>query len=171
MKRFMWILAVSFLVLIPFGTNAQAQPKEVTETFTMTFYVTPKMLPLDEGRVRVNHEAFGIILSDTGSGLFHGATLHVLGGFTVEKGKYTDEQDWGVYTLPNGDKVFFTATATGEMTLEGGGQGKLTGTITGGTGKCAGIKGSSSSTRYSLRPAIQGIAQTYNKGTIRYTLP
>jgi hypothetical protein len=171
MNRFMWILAVSFLVLIPLGMQAQAQPKEVTEAVTTTFYVTPKMLPLDEGRVRVNHEAIGIVLSDTGSGLFHGATVHVLGGFTVEKGKYNDEQDWGVYTLQNGDKVFFTSTAAGEMKLEGGGEGKLTDTITGGTGKCAGIKGSSASTRQSLRPASQGIAQVYNKGTIKYTLP
>ena len=171
MKRFLWLGTVSFILLMPFGMQVQGQPKEVTEVVTSTAYATSKVLPLDEGRLRLDYDAIAIILSDTGSGLFHGATVRVLGGFTVEKGKYNDEQDWGVYTLQNGDKVFFTSTAAGEMKLEGGGEGKLTGTITGGTGKCAGIKGSSTSTRQSLRPASQGIAQVYNKGTIKYTLP
>jgi len=169
MNRFMWILAVSFLVLIPLGMQAQAQPKEVTEAVTTTFYVTPKMLPLDEGRVRVNHEAIGIVLSDTGSGLFHQATIRVLGGMTVEKGKYNDERSWGVYNLQNGDKIFFTGTAAGD--LKPGEEAKGVGTFTGGTGKCAGVQGSSTISRYQLRPALEGTAQSYSKGTVKYTLP
>jgi hypothetical protein len=171
MKRFMWLVTLSLVVLMPFGINVQAQPKEVTEVVTVTDYITAKMLPLDEGRVRVNHDSIGIALSDTESGLFHGATFHALGGFTVEKGKYNDGRAWGVYNLQNGDKVFYTATSTGERTLEGGGGAKGIQTFTGGTGKCAGIKGSITFTRYMLRPAIEGISQGYHKGTIKYTLP
>ncbi len=169
MKGFMSVLALSFLVMIPFGMQAQAQPKEVTEVVTITYYVTPKTLPLDEGRVRLNYESIGILLSDTGSGLFHGATIHALGGFTVEKGKSNDEQAWGVYNLQNGDKVFFTVAPAGEP--GGGGEAKGVATFTGGTGKCAGIKGSYTFTRYSLRPALEGIRQVYQKGTIKYMLP
>ncbi len=170
MKRFMWLATLSFVVLMSFGMDVQAQPKEVTETVTSTFYGIPKMLPLDEGRVRMSFESFGIVLSDTGSGLFHGATVRVLGGFTLEKGKYNDEQDWAVYNLQNGDKVFVTVTGAGEM-KPGAGEGKLIVTFTGGTGKCAGIKGGITFTRYGLRPALEGIIQVYQKGTIKYTLP
>jgi hypothetical protein len=171
MRRFTWILALGCLVLIVFVTQAQAQTKEVTEAVTGALYVTTKALPLEEGRVRIHYDAVGIELSDTGNGLFHQATAHVLGGFTVEKGAYSDDRGWGVLNLQNGDKVFYTQAGAGEMKTGEGAQGKVIGTITGGTGKCAGIKGSTIFTRQSVRPAVEGIGQTILKGTITYTLP
>lgn len=171
MKRFLWLATVSFVLLIFFGMDVQAQPKEVTEAVTGAYYVTAKRLPLDEGRVRLSYDAIGVVLSDTGGALFHQATGHILGGFTAEKGTYNDDRGWGVYNLQNGDKVFYTQVGAGVMKPEGGGQAKITGTITGGTGKCAGIKGSTTFTRYSLRPAAEGTGQTIMKGTITYTLP
>lgn len=119
----------------------------------------------------MNYELIGITLSDTGSGLFHGATYHALGGFTAEEGKYNDEQGSGVYTLQNGDKVFVTFTGAGEIKPGGGGEGKGIETFTGGTGKCAGIKGSNTTTWHSLRPAVEGTGQLYVKEIIKYTLP
>jgi hypothetical protein len=171
MKRSICFATFSFVLLMSFGMHVQAQPKEVTEVVTNTGYVTQKILPLDEGRVRVSYEAIGIVLSDTGSGLFHEATVHTLGGLTVEKGKTSDQQSWGVYNLQNGDKVFFASAAAGDPKSEGGGEQKGIITLTGGTGKCAGIKGTMTFTRYGLRPAGEGIVQNYMKGTIKYTLP
>ena len=159
------------VLLMSFGMDVQSQPKEVTDAVTVTYYVTPKTLPLDEGRVRLNYESVGILISDTGGGLFHGATIHALGGFTVEKGRSNDEQAWGVCNLQNGDKVFFAVTPVGEMGPGGRDEAKGVATFTGGTGKCAGIKGSYTFTRHSLRPALEGIRQVYQKGTIKYTLP
>jgi len=81
----------------------------VTEAVTGALYGSaPKILLLDEGRVRLNYDMIGIALSDTGGGLFHQATSHSLGGFTIEKDTFTDEQGWGVFNLQNGDKVFYT---------------------------------------------------------------
>lgn len=57
------------------------------------------------------------------------------------------------------------------MKREGGGQGKGIITFTGGTGKCAGIKGGETYTWLSLRPALEGTGQLYVKGNIKYTLP
>ena len=170
MKRFMWLATVSFVLLMSFGMDIQAQPTEVTEVVTTTMYSTAKVLPFAEGRFRLNYEIIGITLSDTGSGLFHKATSRVLGGFTAEKGTYNDEQAWGVYNLQNGDKVFFTVTGAGEI-KPGGGEGKGIITFTGGTGKCAGIKGGDTFTWWALRPALEGTAQLYSKETIKYTLP
>ena len=172
MKRFVWLSILSFVLLVSFGMHVQAQPKEITEVITHTVLGTGKILPLDEGRVRMSIDAVGIVLSDTGSGLFHGATSQALGGRTLEKGKFNDEQIWGVYNLQNGDKVFFTATSAGEMKPGGAGGGaKGIETFTGGTGKCAGIKGTVTFTRYGIRPAVEGTGQAYMKGTITYTLP
>jgi hypothetical protein len=151
--------------------SIQAQPEEVTEAVTSTWYVTPKIIRLGEESFRLNYDAIGITLSDTGSGLFHQATIRVLGGFTVQKGKYNDEQAWGIYHLQNRDCIFFTATGTGERKLQEGSAGKGIATFTGGTGKCVGIKGSCTFTRYGLRPALDGTGQTYQKETINYTLP
>ena len=174
MKRFTWLLVLNFVLLMSFGMSVQAEPKEMTEVVTAAGYVTPEMLPLNGGRYRVNFDAIGMLLSDTGSGLFHQATSRILGGFTLEKDKYNDEQGWGVYTLQDGDKVFFTSTGAGRLEPLGVGEGKVIETFTGGTGKCTGIKGSSTFTRHGLRPVyvpteMKGLF--YMKGTIKYTLP
>jgi hypothetical protein len=49
--------------------------------------------------------------------------------------------------------------------------GKGTGTITGGTGKAAGIQGRFNINRTVVRTALEGVGQNYTKGTIKYTLP
>jgi hypothetical protein len=170
MKKSILILVLSLVLLAASGLDAQAQPKEVTEPATTTFYVTAKVLPLDEGRLYMTYEAIGVTVNDRGEGLFHNATIRSLGGMTVEKGIYKDERGWGVYNLQNGDKVFFTYTWSGEIKA-GVGIGKGTVTFAGGTGKCAGIQGSFESTRYSPRSAVEGIGQSYTKANIKYKLP
>lgn len=145
--------------------------KEVTESLTNIYYVTPKILPLGEGRVAMTYEAFGVTLSDTTEGLFHNATSRVLGGMTFEKNVYNDERGWGVWNLRNGDKVSFTFTFAGEANPSGVGSAKGTVTITGGDGKAAGIRGSFELTRTMVHSALVGIGQGYTKATIKYTLP
>ncbi len=178
MKGLTWLLVVVFFVLIPFGMQAQAQSKEVTERITYVNYVTMKTLPLDDGRARMHYDVIGIALTDTGKGLFHQAAVHVLGGFTAEKGKYNDDRGWGYFYLENGDKVFYTQSGVGEIVPPGTPwdptrEGKIAATITGGTGKCAGIKGSATLTRRPVaHPVVEApIAQIIMKGTITYTLP
>ena len=171
MKGFIWLLALSSLVLIPFGMQAQAQPEEVGEAVTTTYKVTSKALPLEEGRVRMNYEGTGLAVTSTGEGLFHGATVRTLGGMSMEKGVFNNERSWGVWTLQDGDKVFFTAAFAGEAKPGGVGEANGMVTITGGTGKCAGIQGSFPVTRYTGGPAVEGVTQSYVKATIIYTLP
>jgi len=145
--------------------------KEVTESLTNIYYVTPKILPLGEGRVAMTYEAFGVTLSDTTEGLFHNATSRVLGGMTFDKTIYNDERGWGVWNLRNGDKVSFTFTFAGEGSPSGIGSAKGTVTITGGDGKAAGIRGSYELTRTMVHSALVGIGQGYTKAKIKYTLP
>jgi hypothetical protein len=170
MKKSIWILGLTLVLFFIFGLNAHAQPKEVTEPVTTTWYATAKVLPLEEGRLYMSYEAFGVNVNDTGEGLFHNATSRVLGAMIIEKGIYKDERGWGVFNLQNGDKVFYSYTNSGEVKPGGIGTAKVTFTFTGGTGKCAGIKGGFEGTRYSIRPAFEGVGQSYNKGNIKYKL-
>jgi hypothetical protein len=168
MKKSILILVLSLVLLAAFGLDALAQTtKEGTESFTTSYYGTSKIVPLGEGRAHSAYEAIGVTVSDTGEGLFHGATVHVLGNMTIEKGVYNDDKFYGVFNLVNGDKVFFTGTTAGKA----GGLGKGTATLIGGTGKCAGIQGSYEFTRNPLRPAMEGIGQSYTKAKIQYKLP
>ena len=171
MKKFIWILGLCLVSLFIFGFNAYAQPKEGVESATSTFYATSKVLPLEEGRMALTYEAFGVMISDTGEGLFHNATARNLGVLTIEKGAYNDERGWGVYNLQTGDKVFFTYTLTGVVRPGGIGTGKGTGTLTGGTGKLTNIQGSYEFTRTMVRSAVEGIGQSYTKMKIQYKLP
>ncbi len=168
MKKSILILGVYLVLLVVFGSDALAQTsKEGTESTTTPYYVTSKTVPLGEGRAHITYEAIGVTITDTGKGLFHGATVRSLGSMTVEKGVYNDEKIYGVFNLVNGDKVFFTVTMAGKL----GDIGKGTVTLIGGTGKCAGIQGSYEITRNPLRPAMEGIIQSYTKGKIQYKLP
>jgi hypothetical protein len=171
MKKSILVLGLSLVLLLTFGINVQAQPKEVTEPITTIFYITSKTLPLGEGIFYMSYEGIGTTVTDTGEGLFHNATIRVLGGMKFEKGSYKDERGWGVWNLQNGDKVFITFKFAGAVKPGGVGFAKGTVTITGGTGKAAGIQTSYEATRTTVRSAIEGIGQSYTKGTIKYTLP
>ena len=171
MKKYIWILGLTLILLFAFGLNVQAQSKEVTESVTTTYYSTLKVVPLGVDRAAMSYDAVGLTISDTGQGLFHQATIRIIGSLTVEKGKFTDERGSGVWNLMNGDKVFMTVKATGEAAKPGMvGITKGTVTIIGGTGKCSGIKGSFEFTRYAL-PPIEGVIQSYVKANVKYTLP
>jgi len=172
MRKSILILGLSLVLLLAFGLSVHAQSKEVTESGITTYYVTGKVLPLGEGLLRMDYEATGLTVIEAGDGLFHNATVRVLGGMTIEKGLYKDDRGWGVFNLQNGDKVFYKYTFTGEVKPKGVGIGKGNVTITGGTGKCTGIKGSFESTRYTPRtPSTEGVGLSYTKGKFTYTLP
>ncbi|MGA2332545.1 MAG: hypothetical protein ABSG75_12370 [Syntrophales bacterium] len=69
------------------------------------------------------------------------------------------------------DEVFYTYKFAGQQKPGGMGSAKGTGTITGGTGKAAGIQGSFEMTRTVVRSSVEGIGQNYVKSTTKYTLP
>ncbi|MEN6319974.1 MAG: hypothetical protein ABFD82_14615 [Syntrophaceae bacterium] len=171
MKKSILVLGLSLVLLLTFGINVQAQDKEVSETGTTTFYNTFKIIPLGEGIFYMTYEGIGTTVSDTGGGLFHNATIRVLGAMKIEKGIYKDERGWGAYNLQNGDKVFVTYEMSGAVKQGGAGFAKGTGTIIGGTGKAAGIQGIVELNRTGVRSGIEGVGQSYTKKRINYTLP
>lgn len=169
MKKSILVLILSFVLLAISGLDAQAQPKEAIEPVNVSWYVTAKVVSLGADRIYMTYEAIGLTVTDTGEGLFHGATARVLGGMTIEKGFYNDEYGCGVWNLPNGDKVFITLKMAGKAGT--GGVAKGTFTIIGGTGKCAGIQGGMEGTRTMVQTALEGAGQSFLKGKLQYKLP
>jgi len=170
MKKPILILVLSLILIAVFGLDVQAQPKEATESLTITWYVTTKVVPLGQDRIYLTYEAIGVNVTDTGEGLFHGATARALGGMTIEKGFYNDEYGCGVWNLQNGDKVFINYKFAGKAGT--GGTAKGTYNILGGTGKCAGIQGKSDEgTRVMVQGALEGMGQSLLKTKLQYKLP
>jgi hypothetical protein len=177
MKKSIWILGLCLASLFIFGLNVHAQSNEVTESVTTGYYGTSKALPLGSdtqygpARGYATWETFGVIVSDTGEGLFHNVTIRCIGTnfWVLEKGSYENE-GYCAYTLKDGEKVFLKIKFGGKL-------GKPmppsqgTAQIIGGTGKYAGIEGRTEYTGYSLRPSAEGIMQSYNKAKIIYKLP
>ena len=168
MKKSISLSVLSLAFLFSFVLGAQAQSgKEIIEPVTSTWYATFKDLPLNKGCVFRTWEAFGIVMSDTGTGLFHGATVRCVGSVYVDNGVFEGDVAYGYYLLQSGDKVFFKTT----FVRKPGNPTKATTTLIGGTGKCVGIQGSYDLVGYSLKPAMEGIGQSYNKLNIKYQLP
>jgi len=175
MKKSIWILGLGLVLLFIFGLNVHAQSNEVTESVTTGYYGTSKVLPLGPvgaygpDRGYATWESFGVIVSDTGEGLFHNATIRCTGVNFWEKGGFENE-GYCAYTLKDGEKVFLKANFGGKLGMPmPPAQG--TAKMIGGTGKYVGIEGRTEYTSYFLRPSAEGIMQSYNKAKIIYKLP
>ena len=98
MKKAIWILGLCLASLFIFGLNVHAQSNEVTESVTTGYYVTFKTFPLGPDRGYMPWENFGVVISDTGEGLFHGVTIHCAGANFWEKWSFESE-GYCAYTL------------------------------------------------------------------------
>jgi hypothetical protein len=147
-------------------------PKEGSGTGVAIGSVTIKVLPLGKDRAQMSWEFLGANVADEGKGLAHNCSIRCVGGATYVDGMPEAYLNSCVVTRPDGDQYFMTekvTSSTGPATK--GGVTKGISTITGGTGKLAGITGTGEWTRYGVRPAMEGTVQTVTRGKITYKLP
>jgi hypothetical protein len=142
-------LAVS-VAFVPFSSSEMA--KEGTTSGTTYWITNFTMLPMGQEILQINYEGWGVAVSDTGEGLLHNASAHVVGGLLSVKGVYENDSGLCSLTRPDGDQIFLTYKTSGES----GKSGKGTFTYVGGTGKFVGIQGSGEFTRHMLRPPTKG---------------
>jgi len=166
--RLLVILSLITLTVFGFDNIARGQ-NEVTESVTTSYYGTSKVVPLGPDRVYVTWESFGVVVSDTGGGLFHNTTIRCAGAYLAEKGSWESDV-YGFYTLKDGEKVFVSGKFGGKMGMPPP-PANGTAKFIGGTGKYSGIQGGTEYTSYFLRPSAEGITQSYNKAKIIYKLP
>ena len=152
MKKIIVASVLALAVLIAFAPFSSAEMAKEGSDSGITYAITKyTVLPMGKGVVQINYEGWGINRSDTGEGLLHNATTHVVGGLLAVKGVYKDS-GMTCFTRPDGDQVFITYKTSGVL----GKPGKGTFTYVGGTGKFVGIQGSGEFTRNSLRPPAKG---------------
>lgn len=162
-------IAVVAMVL---GMHAAAEeplalPKEGSSAGTAMGSGTLKVLPMGAA-VQIAWEWLGAHQSEDPRALLHGASVRCVGSVLAVNGEYRTYTNSCVFTRPDGDQVFVAeAAASGRM----GGSSQGTGTILGGTGKVAGITGTTEFTRMVIRPAMEGTFQTITRSKASYKLP
>ena len=174
MKTISLVSIVILVLFIAFMATVEAQiPKEGTTSYTSIYSGTYKAIGMGQERFQMTYEHTGAMISDTGEGIFHSATLHCIGSMYVVNGNYDDNSGFCIVTCPDGDKAFSTYKSTGNM-VKGG---KQTNTYVGGTGKLIGLQGGSEATMTSLRASgppgspYQGSYQGLSKSKGQYKLP
>jgi hypothetical protein len=147
-------------------------PKEGSGTGVAIGSVTLKVLPLGKDRSQMTWEFLGANVADDGKGLAHNTSIRCIGSALYVEGVPEGYVNSCAVTRPDGDQYFMTEKLTSSTgPAAKGGISKGTSTITGGTGKLAGITGTSEWTRYGVRPAMEGTVQTITRGKITYKLP
>ena len=168
MKKVSVVLGLCFFLSMIFVVGVMAQlPKEGTTSSINAFSGTFKMIAMGQERAQLNYETIGVIVGDS-EHIWHNASFRCIGGMHVVRGVYEDDSGFCVTTRPDGDQVFMTYKASGKM----GAVSKGTGVFVGGTGKLAGIQGTTEFTRYNApKPAAEGTFQGYNRIKGSYKLP
>jgi hypothetical protein len=166
-------LAVAFVSgMVMAAEEPLPLPKEGVGTGVAIGSVTLKVLPLGKDRTQMSWEFLGANLDDAGKGLGHNTSIRCVGAALYVVGIPENYTNSCVFTRPDGDQYFTTdkLSASSGLAMKGGvTQG--TSAITGGTGKLAGITGAVEWTRYGVRPALEGTAQTVTRGKTSYKLP
>ena len=166
------IIVASLLTLafsVAFGAVANAEmAKEGTGSGTCMYSGTFELIPLDKEHVVMTYEAKGACVSDTGKGPFNNVSLYNVGTIYLEKGV---GRVLGYITLtdPDGDKVLIEVkedNAKPEPTVNSG-----TGKYLCGTGKFAGIEGTTEYKRWFVRPATKDTFQQISKTKSSWKIP
>jgi len=169
MKRIVITVIVTFVLSIAAApTLGEEMAKEGTGSSKGYYIGSGQILAMEKERVQINYESFGIMVSDTGQGLFHNSVQQVLGGMHIANGTIKDA-GFIVITLTNGDKAFMTYEGSGKMERPPIVKGAFT--FVGGTGKVSGIQGGGEFTRYSLPPPAEGKSATFSVSKSHWKLP
>jgi hypothetical protein len=159
MKKIIITLALTLFLFVGFGLMAYAEMAKEGSGSGIHYVITKStVLPMGKGVVQVNYEGWGIVRDDTGKGILHNASSHLVGGVLLVKGAFKNDSGLICFTRPDGDQVFATYKASGVL-----GKGvKGTTTYIGGTGKCVGIQGSGEFTRNHLPRPAKGFGASIN---------
>jgi hypothetical protein len=170
--RIIFVGALSLILLTALGIdNIACAQDEIVESLTGSVYTTVKILPMTPRGAYGIWESYGVVVSDTGEGLFHGVTNRCAGAWFFEKGSWEGE-GYCSYTMKDGEKIFLSLKNSGKSPgPPPHPPSQLTGKFIGGTGKYSVIQGEVEATSYDLRSSSEGASQGYNKSKIRYRLP
>ncbi len=175
MRKAIGATFLGLVSLLAVGVAAQEPPpiaRSGSSTMVSAGSATVKALPLGKDRLQLTWEYLGVNTDDSGKGINHNTSVRCLGSAHFVNELYQEYTNACVFTRTDGDQIFTTekfTESTGPMSK--GGALKGTSVITGGTGKLAGITGSSEWVRYGVRPGLEGTVQTVTRAKSSYKLP
>jgi len=160
---------LTFALLGTFGLLANAQMAKEGEGICKTAMSwTMKAIPMGKERVHASFEVTGVVVEAPADSPLYNATFYALGSVHAIKGAY-EESGFIRWTRPDGDQVFATYNAAGNMVS---GERKITQAFVGGTGKCTGITGGAEMTGVrGLRPATNEIHMSVSVGKYHWKIP
>lgn len=162
MKRVIVASILSFVLLFAFGMVAYGEmAKEGSLSGTVTYAGSHKIIPLDKEHFVLTYENFGVRVSDSKEGPFHGMSTHNMGVMYFENG--VGRLRGYIFNIDkDGDKVIMELTEEASQLSPKPTSG--TAEIIGGTGKFKGIEGNMEYTRRTMMPAAKGTHQAISKG-------
>ena len=167
MKKIIVASVLALAVFIAFAPFSNAEmAKEGSAEGKAYYTVMVNVLPLEKGRAQLNYTAHTINSFADKDSPFYNTTGKCLGSLHVVKGEF-NESGSCVLIRRGGDKIFITYKAKRKP----GGTIKGTITITGGTGKCAGIQGGGEFTRYSLPRLEEAVHMSYSELKFNWKMP
>ncbi len=153
MKKFLLMSVLSLVLTITLGVEGFAQgKKEITFSGTHYWSSTPKVFQVDPDRAIRNPELFGVRVNDSGDGLFHGASVHIVAVAYSSK-VFNGFRGYETWTDKDGDKVIWELSDTPP------GASSSPGRLIEGTGKYTGWQGT---IEYTLQ-----YPKSFPPGTIR----
>ncbi len=165
MKKVQWIIVLSLVLAIAWGEESFAQAKkEMTFSGTHYFASTPKVFPLEPGRIIMQSEMMGVRVNDSGDGPFHGASVHIV-MVSYRSKEYNGTRGYETWTDKDGDKVIW------ELLDTPAGTSKSPARLLGGTGKYAGWQGTVEYTLTFPKPFPEGTGRGICREHIKLILP
>jgi hypothetical protein len=168
MKR-SWIVSIAvFCLIVPWSYVLGAElAKQGEGTFKMAHTGTYKLLPMGNDRSEAIFEASGLVVEAPENSPLYKASYLVFGSSHRVKDDY-QERGSVRYIRPDGDEVFLTYEAVGKVGVER----KSKATFVGGTGKCAGITGTSEATSImGIKPPREGMSAGSSSGKFNWKIP
>jgi hypothetical protein len=158
------VVAGTLICVVPIMSAAAqvALPKEGTIEFKQSFQGPYQRVALEGEFVQLTYDTQGTLVAVHPGGFGDGMTARCIGSARVVKGSLESEIGACEYTDGAGDKLYMSYTGHATETP---GRTVSRGLYVGGTGKYAGIAGTSESTRQTYR----GTSEVHTKGS--YKLP
>jgi hypothetical protein len=165
MKKCLLISVLSMVLVIAWGLEATAQSKnEMTFSGTHYWSSAGKLFPVDQGRLIMHTELMGVRVNDSGDGLFHGASVHIVAVSYRAKG-YSGFRGYETWIDKDGDKVIWElmdtppgATTSPARLIEG-------------TGKYAGWQGTIEYTLQFPKAFPEGTSRGICRETVKLVSP
>ena len=165
MKKCLWIAILSLALAITWGGDGFSQAKkEIIFSGTHYWSSTPKVYRIDQDRLIMHSELYGVRVNDSNDGPFHGASVFISGVSYRGKG-YFGFRGYETWTDKDGDMLIW------ELLDTPAGSSNSPARLLGGTGKYVGWEGTMEYTLQFPKPFPEGTSRGICREHMKLKIP